>query len=106
MKFILKATTGEEVTKLAEAFRDGIREFLTPDELREVDAANRERNDETCATHDFCDANEVMLEAFEVAFGREMRLGEDVEGSDVDLDLANAAWMLAKRNGFSGEARK
>lgn len=43
-----------------------------------------------CATHDFMDANMVMLEAFEALAGREM----DLE-SDADTALWNAAWEIA-----------
>lgn len=43
-----------------------------------------------CASHDHCDANVVMLEAFEERFGREPNL-------DADTDLFNAAWEIARR---------
>ncbi len=48
-----------------------------------------------CATHDFCDANEVMATAF-----KEVTLREADTTSDGDLDLFNAAWNIAKANGL------
>jgi hypothetical protein len=51
-----------------------------------------------CATHNFCDANVVMLEAFECTFGRDPLVGEM---TDEDFALINDAWSLAKFAEFS-----
>lgn len=51
-----------------------------------------------CATHNFCDANVIMLEAVATLKG--------VDEADVDpcddatLDLMNQAWDIAKAEGF------
>ncbi len=51
-----------------------------------------------CASHDFCDANMPMMDAFEGAKGRPV-LGEDGM-ADADCDLVNAAWDMANANAF------
>lgn len=52
------------------------------------------RNSNVCASHDFCDANESMIEAL-AKFGIEL----DCE-SDEQAALINEAWTIAKRNLF------
>ena len=47
-----------------------------------------------CASHDFCDANMPMMDAFEGTTGRPL-LGENGM-ADADCDLVNAAWDMAK----------
>ena len=51
-----------------------------------------------CASHDYCDANMAMMDAFEGTTGRPL-LGEDGM-ADGDCDLVNAAWDMAKANAF------
>ena len=63
-------------------------------------------NDLTCATHDYCDANMVMDEAFHKVLGRGMYLIKESateEQKQADTDLWNAAWTLAKHNQFNPE---
>jgi hypothetical protein len=50
----------------------------------------------TCASHDFCDANEPMISAFEEIIGC-----EPDAGSDKDAAVMNAAWGRAKRAAFA-----
>jgi hypothetical protein len=67
---------------------------MTPEEWAEM----RRRNATPdycagiCASHDFCDANMPMAEAFEGLMGREI----DTQ-SDADVALWNEAWSIAKR---------
>ena len=82
-----------DIQKLALAFRWGLERELSCDQFAEM----RRRNvgnvgDSICASHDFCDANLVMYDAFEAVVGREADLHE----KQVDLDLWNAAWNFAK----------
>ena len=49
----------------------------------------------TCASHDFCDANEVMAKAFKTVMGREINLQ-----SDYDKWIWGMAWTLAKNSAF------
>ena len=51
-----------------------------------------------CASHDFCDANMPMMDAFEGTTGRPL-LGE-VGMADGDCDLFNSSWEMAKANAF------
>lgn len=46
-----------------------------------------------CASHDFCDANEVMAEAFQTVTGR-----EPDPADDADATVWNAAWSAARAN--------
>jgi hypothetical protein len=79
---------------LAKRFHALVREEFA-DHLDEIDAMNAEDED-CCATHAFCDPNEVMAEAFVAVVGRSV----DVH-SDADLALWNSAWTFAKHRGFS-----
>lgn len=79
------------VPKLAGAFYATLTEWLTADELAEV----RRRNATpeyagVCASHDFCDANEAMEEAFRKVLGPVPARNEDA------TPLWNAAWTLAR----------
>lgn len=49
----------------------------------------------SCATHDFCDANMPMFEAFEKVVGRELNLEDDAE-----MKLINKAWTIARKAEF------
>lgn len=88
-----------DVQKLTEAFISEVRadSDLAP-HLKEIDRRNKAAQF-GCATHDFCDANMVMLAAFQSAFGREMDFD-----SQPDCDLTNAAWDAAIKEGFSSKA--
>lgn len=51
-----------------------------------------------CASHNFCDANETMADAFAEIMGRPI-LPDDGEGmTQADCDLWNQAWAIAKRD--------
>lgn len=84
-----------EPATLAAAFARAIREYLTRKELAEVIERNRAEPDEgICHSHDFCDANEAMVEAFE-----QCGLPMDFE-SQTDLNLWGKAWNIAAHAGF------
>jgi hypothetical protein len=91
-----------EATKLADMFGTVLREWLTQGQLMEVRRRNNAYGVEAdvCASHEFCDANMAMADAFELALGRPL-LPEDRDGmAPDDVDLVNEAWKIAKRNGF------
>lgn len=80
-----------DVNTLARTFIAVLRNgWLTERQMRSVVTKNR-ANPECCATHDYCDANMAMDEAFKASFGRPMDLGRDE-----DKDLWNRAWNVAK----------
>lgn len=68
-------------------------EWLTGSEQAEVIARNAVYAKGICASHDFCDANMAMAEAFE-------RLGLPVADGLTDYSVWNAAWNMAKAAGF------
>lgn len=76
---------------VAKAFSKLLAEDLGEETMRQVVERNRtpEYRD-VCASHDFCDANEVMTEAMEA------------HGLDPfkNVDLWSAAWDEAKQNEF------
>lgn len=84
---------------LGEAFANTLGQWLTENAYLEMRIRNRGYADagETgvCASHEFCDANMAMDEAFENLFGRPSVLGDDPDG-EADLALFNAAWDWAK----------
>lgn len=94
---------------LAEAFSAILKAWLSPEEMALVRARNSENpGDESCASHDFCDANEAMLAAFRQVMAREPLWPFDVEAgrateaeSEADQHLMNEAWSVAKGGNFS-----
>ena len=84
---------------IGETFAANIEEQLSADELAEVKRRNAHVYGEgICATHDYCDANMPMAEAFEFIMGRE----PDVSADD-DVTLWNAAWERARADHFTAE---
>jgi hypothetical protein len=88
------------VRQLSDTFRRIMAQELSPQELVEIDALNVEYKQKypkrsICASHDFIDSNQVMLDAME-------ELGIEFDPSDQkNADLINDAWSLAKAQGFS-----
>lgn len=90
-----------EQAKLAAKFAEVLHEWLSPADMREVVARNLSSDyDNACASHDFCDANMAMDEAFTKTQGREIELGEGTRQSRADVALWNGAWAIAKRMNF------
>lgn len=102
-------TTNTE--SLARSFADHLRDYL---DTKELDAAIRlnevdpdAASGKVCHTHDFCDANMAMFDAFKATVGRALFMSWDVEAGrctqadcDADLTLCNEAWTMAKANRF------
>lgn len=95
-----------EVTRLADEFAKLLRRDLRPHEWAEMCAKNAAAPDAGwCASHDYLDANETMMEAFLAVTGREIH--QDKEDGEVyqdpaDLELWNAAWADARKRHLSG----
>lgn len=86
-------TRDQQVTAIAEAFAEVLRQWLTREELETIRSRNASQNDPgICHSHDFCDANMAMAPAFEQVTGREPE-----SDSEADASLWNDAWDLAKR---------
>lgn len=87
------------VEDLAREFSRLLRRDLSARQMAEVVRLNdTEANKSVCHTHDFCDANMVMAEAF-----RNCGLPDAVTTNDDSTDLWNAAWDQAKADRFQGK---
>jgi len=83
--------TIEEV--IADRFAAVLREWLTADEWTEMLERNGAQRDPLiCHSHDFCDANMAMDQAF-TEFAPEMKV-DDVVAED-SVPVWNAAWDIA-----------
>ena len=76
--------------RLAKEFLSIIRSWLTTEQLQEIDRRNEASDDGACASHDFCDANQAMIDAME-------KLGI----ADIQCTLVDGAWEIAKLEGFT-----
>lgn len=82
----------EQVLVLGGAFIGFLARSMTAEQYDEFLKKTREQYDvDVCHSHDYVDANEVMMEAFEWAFGRPPQIEDDA-----DMELMNAAWSKAK----------
>ena len=88
-----------QTNQLADAFAAVLRTWLTADEITAIDAANRAEDParNICHSHDYCDANMAMWEAFEDVVGREPVDGEPDDTLWVD------AWNVAQERGFAAQ---
>lgn len=77
---------------LAREFGSLIQAAFSVSQFREMVDRNKAEPEDSgvCHTHDYCDSNMVMLEAFQNVFKRE----PDMD-SDDDLELWNDAWAIA-----------
>ena len=87
----------DEVTKMiSDQFINIITNWLSTDELIELRIKNKELiNSRICATHDYCDANMAMFEAFS-----KCNIEFDPQ-NNAHIDQWNEAWNLAKLNSFN-----
>jgi len=99
------------IEKLAREFSRLLRRDLSDHEMSIVVIKNNGDSDKSCChSHDFCDANMTMAEAFETLVGRFPTMPGDVEDNpslasqeEYDLNLWNKAWGMAKENHFYPE---
>lgn len=81
--------------QVRDAFIRKIRGALTLDQLQEVVERNKVYDKETCASHDFCDANQCMLDAWE-------QLGQPMDfQNDQQMSVTDQAWQLARQCEFN-----
>lgn len=92
--------TEANIRLVADTFKKCVQERLSPVDLVEIDAINRHHNDSSCATHDYFDANCAMIDAFE-RLNMDIGLGREEGMPQETADLINAAWDLAKHEGFA-----
>lgn len=96
-------TTTTQIAQIADQFAAVLREWLSEKEWIEMRVRNSEQyySGTICASHDFCDANMAMLEAFKQVTGRDPDLAE----SDEDHRLWSEAWRLAKATHLTAPAK-
>lgn len=92
-----------KVERLADGFSKTLQEWLTPDQMTQVMERNGKETSGACHSHDFCDANEAMLQAFKHVFGRDMLLGDD-DDDGKEIQLVNRAWSVARERNFAPKA--
>ncbi|VWC80629.1 hypothetical protein BLA39750_01171 [Burkholderia lata] len=93
---------GKTAARVAKAFCEGLGSLLTADEIDLACEQNRSAQESgVCHTHDFCDANAVMVSAF-VTCGLVDR-GQDVVADNLQ-PIWNTAWRLAANAGFHADA--
>jgi len=87
---------GKMVQRLSEVFAEELCTEVTLGELEQIVELNaNEDNDSICHSHDFCDANEVMHEAFLRVVGREPYSDDDLsetERADLVRFLTDPTW--------------
>jgi len=88
---------------LSEIFKGIIQEWLSKEELEKIDAKNRtheHKHSNLCATHEFCDPNQAMIDALGV-LGFEFDTQNEEQGVAIER-----AWQIAKTQGFSQSGEK
>ena len=68
-----------DAQKLANQFIFVIGEWLTPEEIAEVNRLNAGEEITVCHTHDFCDANMAMDAAFQTVVGHSIDADDDAQ---------------------------
>jgi hypothetical protein len=90
-----------QVIQLADHFVEALRKHLDPEQFVEVCKKNgtlEYQHSGVCASHDYCDANMVMLVAFVEVVGRDMIMeGGESPQEQADQALWNAAWEYAHK---------
>lgn len=83
------------INQLSNEFNKVFNKWCTAEQLAEINKRNATYDEDSCASHDFYDANMAMAKAFKNTFKREINLQ-----SNTDVSLWNAAWALSKTNQF------
>lgn len=87
-------------TRIAQDFAARLHAELGPQVITEINRRNATAAYQSgaCATHEYCDANVSMAEAFEAVIGRAPE-----PASEDDAKLWNTAWDAARAAGFAPE---
>lgn len=98
--------SGVDAPTVAKAFCKLLRAELTTEQMTQVVQRNiEESSDAICHSHDFCDANVVMADACE-ELGIEILFPADEPDEElmqIQCNLWNEAWSLAKRADFDAD---
>lgn len=82
--------------RLAKRFSYVLRGWLSSDEIAEVIERNKTAKPNVCHSHDFCDANMVMADAWRQVIGGEIDADDEAQAT-----LWGTAWELANKEGFT-----
>ena len=94
------------VTALSNEFSRIVSSWCSIVQLTNINRLNStEEYTGCCATHEYYDTNEAMLQAFTKTFDREFTFfNDEIPESEIqyaiDIDYFNAAWQLSKKNKF------
>jgi len=80
--------------QLAVEFCKVLRSWLTDADFHAIIQANKESDPSLCATHEYCDPNQAMLDAM-AKFGMDLDIESEKQG-----ELIDKAWSIAKKAGF------
>lgn len=99
---LMKPKDRLKIRRLAKAFCDALCDEMGADDLASIIHRNAiEQDPNVCHTHDYVDANQVMLNAITAT-------GDYANNVDINSDrivaLTSAAWNLAKAVKFAKEA--
>lgn len=87
-----------QLSELSVNFSKILNEWLTQEEITSINQLNSTQEyleSDSCASHEFCDSNQAMVEAFEKVYNRE----PDTR-IDSDVEIINQAWAISKQNQF------
>jgi len=120
MTTITDTNTSTDERRLADEFTKVLRDWLSEDEFYRMQRLNTvEENPGVCHSHDFCDANMAMEEAFQnLGIPTAFDVGDGEAGHEAACELWNHAWEIAAErylslrdhivicNGFEGQITK
>ena len=100
--------TDDQVKKIAKEFAKRLYKYNGNKKMAIVNKKNKTSEYEltgSCASHDFCDANVVMLDAFEKVLNRKIVWFNDEipateKQNEIDTNTMNIAWSMAKDADF------
>lgn len=88
---------------MAWELRCNLAELLSADEFADMLKRNATYGEGICASHDFCDANMPMANAFESVVGRPaLEAPDGTAEHEADCVLWSRAWTVAKRQHLGG----
>ena len=95
---------GDLTHRLADEYSRIIRDWLRPQELAEVLRRNKNLEPGACATHDFCDANVAMEDAFTIVLNHDFNpasIGDVTLWSSCRKLGMGAAWKRGRESNLS-----
>jgi len=84
------------IEKLAKEFSGILKDWTGEESIKAINEKNATRAYvDACASHEFCDPNTAMIEAFANVMGRSINFQ-----NAGDFSMINHAWSTAKENKF------